>query len=228
MNERQGSMEEQPRNLPGFVTWIWLYCVIPIRFFHNSSKSCNGSFKNSGHLLWLKFFQDNNAAPTKESRVQAERRILRCSSYQRYGTGLNVRKKYVLWSNNMNIFFYYRKLEAKDTSQLIHTCWSLLKRWISSMNNIVLRLKFCCSFLAIFTTSLTSLTPEDVADSLTKRVLLLRLLLWLAIMWAKVVWKQKYVSDVNWIPNFVVNWYVSRTKSHVMKNQVPQTNIYVF
>lgn len=65
------------------------------------------------------------------------------------------------------------------------SCCSLLNRCISSIKRIVFRLNFS-SFLATLTTSLTSLTPDMVAESLTNLrfcVALQRL----AIIWANVV-----------------------------------------
>jgi len=44
-----------------------------------------------------------------------------------------------------------------------HTCCNLLKRWISSMKRIVFLLSMALSFLATFTTSFTSATPQVVA-----------------------------------------------------------------
>lgn len=70
------------------------------------------------------------------------------------------------------------------------TCCSLLNRCISSTNKIVLRRNIVCSFFATLMTSLTSATPDMVADSFTN-LLAFAFLVLLAMMFARVVYLRK-------------------------------------
>ena len=80
---------------------------------------------------------------------------------------------------------------------VIFTCCNLLKRWISSMKRMVFLLSIILSFLATFTTSFTSLTPQVVAERKVNFVpCLLRATR--AMIRARVVW---WIGVLSWWKN---------------------------
>ena len=80
---------------------------------------------------------------------------------------------------------------------VVFTCCNLLKRWISSMKRMVFLLSIILSFLATFTTSFTSLTPQVVAERKVNFVpCLLRATR--AMIRARVVW---WIGVLSWWKN---------------------------